>query len=84
MTGQHEKDALAPLAGDSAAGDASPVIGFMCRTDFDHELGAAVDGVGVYPSMEALRAHRPCVAQCGIVRVRVTLDAVVEAGQGWD
>jgi hypothetical protein len=52
--------------------------GFMCKVDFDCELGAAVGGVLVYPSLADLRKHRSCLAECGIVEVRVGLLGVVQ------
>ena len=52
--------------------------GFMCKTDYDWELGAAIDGNKVYPSEKALREHRSCVDECGIVKVAVTLVEVVQ------
>ena len=56
------------------------VIGYMDRTDFDHELGHASDGNKVYPSVEALKRDRSCVDECGIVMVAVTFVAVIEEG----
>lgn len=55
---------------------------FMCRTDFDLELGDAPDGVRVFPSIEDLKKHCPCVTtSCGIVEVRVELVRVWRAGE---
>lgn len=54
---------------------------YMCKTDFDYELGNATGGVEVYSSLCDLRRSRPCVyegdEQCGIVKVRVELVEVV-------
>lgn len=55
--------------------------GFMCRTDFEEELGCAEGGNTVYPSLENLKQHRQCVAECGIVRVSVNLEEVIEPGK---
>ncbi len=44
-------------------------IGFMCRIDFECELGM-VD-VPVYPSLEVLKEKRTCIPGCGWVKVRV-------------
>ncbi len=44
---------------------------YMCKTDFDYELGQAFRGVRVFPSEESLRKSKPCVAECGIVQVGV-------------
>ena len=49
---------------------------YMCQTDFECELGAASDGVRVYPSIEALQKHQTCTLDgngCGIVAVSVEL-----------
>jgi len=53
---------------------------YMCRTDYDHELGAAMGGNVVYPSVEDLKLHRGCITECGIVAVRVEFVRVVEEG----
>lgn len=45
--------------------------GYMCKTDFECELGAAKGGNVVYPSEADLRANRSCVEHCGIVKVKV-------------
>jgi hypothetical protein len=55
------------------------VVGFMCQTDWEHELGAAVGGNVVYPSAEDLKKHRKCVKQCGIVKVKVYFAESVQA-----
>lgn len=53
-------------------GDEDGVIDcFMCKTDFDHELGHAHQGVTLYPSVESLTKRKPCVKECGIVHVGV-------------
>lgn len=54
-------------------------IGFMCKTDFEHDARDASDGARVFPSEAAVRRERKCVAECGIVEVRLTLERVVQA-----
>lgn len=54
---------------------------FMCATDYECELGMAAGGVGVYASVADLKASRPCVAECGIVAVRVEYVRNVEQGR---
>jgi len=54
-------------------------IGYMCMTDFDHELGAAHSGSTIYPSIEAIKEFAPCVKQCGIVKVEVIFKSTVQA-----
>lgn len=53
------------------------IIGYMDKVDFDEELGQALSGNKVYPSIEALEKHQPCTKQCGIVKVEVRLAEVV-------
>lgn len=52
--------------------------GYMCKTDFEHDMRGASDGARIYPSEGALRRERKCVAECGIVEVRVSLSRVVQ------
>lgn len=61
--------------------DLRPVrTGFMCKVDFDLELGAAVGGNSVYGSAEDARKHRQCIDECGLVEVEVRLKQVVQEG----
>lgn len=68
---------LRPATVPMFSGDGS-AEGFMCKTDFECEAGAAEGGVTVYPSEENLRERRPCAASCGIVRVRIVAVEVVQ------
>lgn len=45
--------------------------GYMCKTDFDYELGEASGGVEVYRTEEDLMKHRECWEECGIVKVKI-------------
>lgn len=54
-------------------------IGYMCKTDFDHELPNVE--TYVYPSVDELMAKRQCVAECGIVEVEVKLLRIVQPSQ---
>lgn len=47
------------------------VTGYMCLTDFEHELGCAMGGNTVYPSERNLRVNCRCIPQCGAVEVKV-------------
>ena len=51
---------------------------YMCATDYEHELGNCT--VALYASVEDLKASQVCVAECGIVAVRVDFLRVVEPG----
>ena len=57
------------------------VIGYMCATDWQHEIGDAPEGNVIYPSIDELKKRRACVIQCGIVEVEVLFRKV--AVQGW-
>jgi len=50
--------------------------GFMCQVDFMHELGEATGGNRIFPTIKELKKYYPCVAECGIVEVEVTLKKV--------
>ena len=52
---------------------------YMCKTDFELELGLAAGGVSVYSSIEDLEEHRKCVKEggCGIVKVTMELVEVI-------
>lgn len=56
------------------------VDGYMCRVDWEYELGLASGGNRVYPSLEDIKAHSKCASECGIVKVRVQFVEVVEPG----
>lgn len=48
-------------------------IGYMCKVDFMWELGEAMGGNEIYASIEDLKENRPCVEECGIVKVEINL-----------
>lgn len=53
--------------------------GFMCLTDFQHELGEASGGISVYADEDDLKKHRNCWKGCGILKVEVV--AAIAAGK---
>lgn len=56
------------------------VIGYMDRTDWAYEIGAASGGNRVYPSVEDLKRDSPCTTNCGIVEVEVRFRRIIEKG----
>jgi hypothetical protein len=64
----------------SRNGEENFVIGFMCLTDFECELGYAEDGNRVFPSKRSLRKHLKCTDACGIVEVEVHFRRLVQEG----
>lgn len=57
--------------------DSGVVVVYMDKVDFDHEIGAALGGNRVYPSIKDLEKNQPCTKQCGIVEVEVRLKRVI-------
>jgi hypothetical protein len=41
----------------------------MCAIDFSYELGEALGGNTIYPSLEDLRKHHECLDFCGFEEV---------------
>jgi hypothetical protein len=60
----------------------SIVTGYMCLTDFECELGAAMGGNRVFPSIEDAKLHKPCWPHCGLVEVEVRAVRIVVTGDG--
>lgn len=54
------------------------VIGYMCKTDFEHELQESCAGAMIYNDLDDLIESRPCVHECGIVKVEVNLLEVIQ------
>lgn len=54
--------------------------GFMCKIDFDYELGNATGGSRVYSSVSDLLREHDCAHECGIVEVEVRLAKIIEKG----
>lgn len=42
-------------------------------TDFYYEMGAALGGNRVFPSVEDLLEHETCAKHCGVVKVKISL-----------
>jgi hypothetical protein len=51
--------------------DGNYVVGYMCRVDYECELGAAAGGNVVFPSLEDAKQNLRCADACGIVEVEV-------------
>lgn len=56
------------------------VVGYMCRTDWECELGMASGGNVIFPSVDNIKKHLRCASSCGIVEVEVRFRRIVEAG----
>ena len=56
-----------------------PKYGFICPTDFYHELGEASGGVIIYPSVKDMLRLSGCAESCGIFKVEVSyVDTALE------
>ena len=53
------------------------ITGFMCKVDWDHELGTALGGTNIFVSQADLIANKKCTDECGIVEVEIRLKQVV-------
>jgi len=57
------------------------IIGYMCKIDYDYELGNALGGTKVYSSIEDLVENHECADdECGIVEVKVDLSEIIKEG----
>ena len=52
------------------------IVGYMCTTDWDHELGE-VSYTKVYSSVAALKEACKCWAECGITEVVTTFKSSI-------
>lgn len=68
---------LEPDEGEEAVDETAHIL-YMCKTDFDYELGQVFEGTKIYRSVKALEYDRPCVSECGVVMVKVTLLQIVK------
>lgn len=49
--------------------------GYLCGVDFQHEIcDDNAHSVELYGSLSALKHHKRCFNQCGIVKVTVTVE----------
>ena len=58
-----------------------PRYGYMCSITFDHELGEALGGSIIYPSIEDLKDNH-IFTSCGITKVRIEFEEEIEIGEG--
>lgn len=56
------------------------VIGYMCKIDWECELGSNHYGNTVYPSIETLKQDHEMWEDCGIVEVEVWFNNIIEKG----
>ena len=54
---------------------------YVCKTDWDYHFPDDWHGVDIYFSEKSIREHRKCVKECGIVKVKVSFEEVIEKGK---
>jgi len=53
------------------------VIGYMCMIDYECELGIALGGNRVFPSLKDLKQSHPSWEECGIVEVKILYNKTI-------
>lgn len=56
---------------------------YMCKTDFDYDARSSSKGTKIYPNEKALREYKSCVDECGIVKVKVSLEEIIQE-ENWN
>jgi len=59
------------------------VIGYMCSIDWNYEIGKALGGSTIYPSVEDLKENHPSSGkgECGIIKVKIEFEEEIEKGK---
>lgn len=57
------------------------VYAYMCLVDWECEAPFNAEGNRICYSIESLKRVRPCVEDCGIVKVKVSFVEVVQKGK---
>lgn len=57
------------------------VRGFMCGTDWEHEIGQNAHGIKIWRSECACAAGKKCTHECGIVEVEVRIIRTVKKSE---
>ena len=53
-------------------------FGYICKIDWDWELGEALGGSKIYPNIDDLKENHLCWKDCGIVKVKVSFEEVID------
>ena len=56
---------------------------YVCGTNWGVEMRHGVEHVQFYSSIKALKQHKECWAECGIVQVEIKSPRVVKKGMIW-
>jgi hypothetical protein len=52
--------------------------GYMCKTEYYHELGSNTHASQIFSSIESLKQHKECWSDCGIVEIEISLKKIVD------
>lgn len=55
---------------------------YICKTDYEYHIPDDIQGITVYFSEKSIREERKCVKSCGIVKMKLTFESVVQKGSG--
>ena len=58
------------------------IRGYMCLTDYECEMGLAACGHSIYQTLELCLELRQCADQCGIVKVAIEAEDIVQEPTG--
>ncbi len=53
---------------------------YMCKVDYDYHIGEDYNPVKMYCNLDSIKHHRKCVSQCGIVKIKIELEEIVQKG----
>ena len=53
-------------------------FGYMCKTEFDWEIGETTGAYGIYATVEELKDKCKCVKSCGIIKVAISFVEVIK------
>jgi hypothetical protein len=73
------QEAVSSPTGGTASRHQTVMRVFMTKVDWDHKLGAGMEGAKVFPSINALKEQTKHL-ECGIVEVEMRLVRLVEPG----
>lgn len=59
------------------------VFVYVCKTDYDYHIPDDWNGIDIYFSEKSIRTHRKCVKECGIVKMKLTFEEIVDKGEGF-
>lgn len=53
-------------------------IAYICKTDYYHELGSALDPTQIFSSLESLKLHKKCWKDCEVFQIEMSIKKSIE------